>query len=59
MFSYYPYMLIDDNESNLAECEKKGCHGIFLSDIKISQKYPNAKQLEDVWKFYENLIKTL
>lgn len=59
MFSYYPSMLIDDNESNLAECEKKGCHGIFLSDIKISQKYPNAKQLEDIWEFYQNLIKTL
>lgn len=59
MYSYYPSMLIDDNESNIAECEKKGCHGIFLSDIKVSQKYPNAKNLEDVWKFYETLINRL
>lgn len=59
MYSYYPSMLIDDKESNIAECEKKGCHGIFLSDIRISQKYPNAKTLDDVWEFYQNLISTL
>ncbi len=59
IYSYYPSMLIDDNEANIAECEKKGCHGIFLSDIKVSQKYPNAKRLEDIWIFYKNLIKRL
>ena len=52
-------MLIDDNEGNIAECEKKGCHGIFLSDIKVSQKYPNAKTLDDLWDFYQELIKKL
>lgn len=59
MYSYYPSMLIDDNEGNIAECEKKGCHGIFLSDIKVSQKYPNAKTLDDLWDFYQELIKKL
>ncbi len=59
MYSYYPSMLIDDNEANIAECEKKGCHGIFLSDIKISQKYENAKNMDDIWKFYQKLIKNL
>lgn len=58
-YSYYPFMLIDDKESNIAECEKKGCHGIFLSDIRISQKYPNVKTLKEVWEFYQNLISTL
>lgn len=59
MYSYYPSMLIDDKEDNITECAKKGCHGIFLSDIKTSQKYPNAKSLDDVWDFYQHLIQTL
>ncbi len=59
MYSYYPSMLIDDNESNIEECEKKGCRGIFLSDLKISQKYPNARELNDIWNFYKNLISNL
>lgn len=59
MYTYYPSMLIDDNEFNIAECEKKGSRGIFLSDIKISQKYPNAKTLDDVWDFYKSLIQEL
>lgn len=59
MYSYYPSMLIDDNESNIEECAKKGCRGIFLSDLKISQKYPNAKELEDIWKYYKDLISNL
>lgn len=59
MYSYYPSILLDDNESNLAECEKKGCHGIFLSDLKVSQKYPNAKTMEDIYNFYHNLVSQL
>jgi 5'(3')-deoxyribonucleotidase len=59
MYSYYPSMLIDDNESNLAECEKKGCHGLFLSDIKISQKYPNARSLDYILTFYNELVNSL
>lgn len=59
MYSYYPSMLIDDNESNIVECEKKGCHGIFLSDLQVSQKYPNARNLNDVWEFYKKLIEKL
>lgn len=59
MYSYYPSILLDDNESNLAECEKKGCHGIFLSDLKVSQKYPNAKTMEDIYNFYHHLVSRL
>lgn len=59
MYSYYPAMLIDDNERNLEECAKNGCHGLFLSDIKVSQKYENAKTPEDIWRFYQNLMKNL
>lgn len=59
LYPNYPCMLIDDKESNLDECAKFGCNGIFLSDIKTSQKYPNVKTLEDVWNFYQNLIQTL
>lgn len=59
MYSYYPSILLDDNESNLAECEKKGCHGIFLSDLKVSQRYPNVKTMEDIYNFYHNLVSQL
>ncbi len=59
LFSYYPSILLDDNESNLAECEKKGCHALFISDIKISQKYPNAKTMDDIWNFYHDLVSKL
>ena len=59
MYSYYPSILLDDNESNLEECEKKGCHGLFISDIKVSRKYPNAKTMDDIWNFYYNLISKL
>ena len=59
MYSYYPSMLIDDKEENLNECTRKGCRGLYLSDIKISQKYPNAKTAEDIWTFYQSLIQTL
>lgn len=59
MYPYFPSMLVDDNEGNISECEKKGCHGLFLSDIKISQKYPNAKSPEDIYSFFEELIKKL
>ena len=56
MYSYYPSMLVDDKEENLDECTKKGCKGLFLSDVKRSQRYPNAKSVEDIWSFYQNLI---
>lgn len=56
LYPNYSCMLIDDNEKNLSECAKYGCHGIFLSDIKTSKKYSNAKTLEDIWKFYQALI---
>ena len=59
MYSYYPSMLVDDKEENLVECEKKGCRGLFLSDIQKSQKYPNAESVEGVWTFYQSLINTL
>lgn len=58
LYSGFPAsMLIDDKESNLAECELKGCHGLFLSDSEYSQKYPNVKELDDIYTFYDNLIK--
>ena len=59
LFSYYPSILLDDKESNLEECEKKGCHGMFLSDIKVSQRYPNARTMDDIWNFYHDLISKL
>lgn len=59
MYTYYPSMIIDDKESNIEECEKKGCRGLFLSDIKVSQKYPNVKKPEDIYNFYLELTKTL
>lgn len=59
LYSGFPSMLIDDKESNLTECEPKGCHGLFLSDLKISQKYPNVKELKDIYTFYCDLVKTL
>lgn len=59
MYSYYPSILLDDKESNLEECEKKGCHGMFLSDIKVSQRYPNARTMDDIWNFYHDLISKL
>ena len=58
MYSYYPSMLVDDNENNIDECVKKGCHGLFLSDIKVSQKYPNAKTVNDIFVFYQNLMQS-
>lgn len=57
MYSHYPAILLDDKEENLDECEKKGCHGLFLSDLKISQNYPNVRELEDIWKFYQQVLK--
>lgn len=59
MYSYYPSMLVDDKQENLDECTRKGCHGLYLSDIRVSQKYPNAKTVEDIWTFYQGLIKAL
>lgn len=59
LYPNYPCMLIDDKEENLDECSKFGCHGIFLSDIKTSKKYPQAKKLEDIWIFYQHLIQTI
>lgn len=57
MYNSYPCMLIDDNEKNLQECETKGRQGLFLSDIKVSQKYQNVKRMSDIWKFYQKIIK--
>lgn len=56
MVTYYPAMLIDDKESNLDDCEGKGCKGLFLSDIKRSQKYKNVEDLEDIYLFYKKMI---
>lgn len=56
LVTYYPAMLIDDKESNLDECERKGCKGLFLSDIKRSQKYKNVEDLEDIYLFYKKMI---
>lgn len=56
MFTYYPSMLIDDKEENLLECEKKGCQGLFLSDIKKSQRYENVTDMDDILKFYLKLV---
>lgn len=55
----YPSIIVDDKEKNIEECEKKGCHGILLSDLKTSQKYPNAKSPEDLWNFYCKLTENL
>lgn len=57
MYSHYPAILLDDKEENLDECQKKGCHGLFLSDLKISQNYPNVRELEDIWRFYQQILK--
>jgi 5'(3')-deoxyribonucleotidase len=59
MYSYYPSMLIDDNEKNISECEKKGCQGIFLSDIQVSKRYPNVEKMDDIWTFYKEFLKKL
>lgn len=53
LYSYFPSMLIDDNEKNLAECQDKGVYGVFLSDLKVSQKFPNVKKLDDIYTFYK------
>lgn len=55
IFPYYPSMLVDDKEENLDDCAKKGCHGLFLSDLKVSQRYENAYEVEDIWKFYQKI----
>lgn len=55
LMTYYPAMLIDDKESNLDECERNGCKGLFLSDIKKSQKYKNVVELEDIYSFYKQM----
>ena len=57
ILQYYPSMIVDDKEENLEDCEKKGCHPLFLSDLKISQKYENAKSVEDIWTFYQKIKK--
>lgn len=59
MYTYHPSMLIDDNESNLDICAKNGCQGLFLSDLKVSQRYPNAKTMNDIWNFYQKTISEL
>lgn len=56
LYPDYPCMLVDDKEQNLIECQKKGCHGLFLSDIKTSQVFPNAKSMQDIWNYFEYLI---
>lgn len=56
MYSYYPSILMDDKEENLDECRKKGCHGLFLSDLKVSQNYRNVRTLEDIWDYYTEII---
>lgn len=54
---YIPFLLVDDKEENLDDCKKKGGHGLFLSDLKVSQRYENAKKVEDIWKFYQTVKK--
>ena len=49
-------MLVDDKEQNLIECRKKGCHGLFLSDIKTSEIFPNAKNMQDIWNYFEYIV---
>ncbi len=56
LYPGYPCMLVDDKESNLIECKEKGCHGLFLSDIKTTDKFPVAENLDDIWNFFKNLI---
>ncbi|MDO4282477.1 MAG: hypothetical protein Q4D02_02470 [Clostridia bacterium] len=56
MYSYYPSILMDDKEENLDECKKKGCHGLFISDLKVSQHYRNVRCLEDIWTYYKEVI---
>lgn len=57
IYPFYPSILVDDKEENLDDCEKKGCHGLLLSDFKKSQKYENVYNPEDVWKFYQKIKK--
>lgn len=54
---FHPSLIVDDKEENLDDCSKKGCHGLFLSDLKISQRYENARNVEDIWKFYQKVKK--
>lgn len=55
IYPFIPAILVDDNEGNLDDCNKKGCHGLFLSDLKISQRYENARKVEDIWTFYKKI----
>lgn len=57
MYPFYPSILVDDKEENLDDCSKKGCNGLFLSDLKVSQRYENARKVEDIWKFYQKIKK--
>lgn len=59
MYSYYPSILLDDNESNLVECSKKGSYGIFISDLKISQKFITAKSVGDILDIYKRRLEQL
>lgn len=56
LYPDYPSILVDDNEKNLIECKKKGCHGLFMSDIKTCGTFPTAHSLDDIWNFFESLI---
>lgn len=55
IYPYTPSMVIDDKEENLDDCQRRGCHCLFLSDLKVSQKYDNAKMPEDIWKSYKKI----
>lgn len=55
IYPFYPSLLVDDKEENLDDCSKKGCHGLFLSDLKVSQRYENARNVEDIWNFYQKV----
>lgn len=55
IYPFIPAILVDDNEVNLEDCNKKGCHGLFLSDLKVSQTYENARKVEDIWTFYKKI----
>lgn len=59
MYSYYPSMLIDDKETNLIECAKKGSYGVFMSDVKMCQKFVTVRNVEEIYEIYQRRIKEI
>lgn len=59
IYTKSPCILVDDKEENLIQCARKGCHGLYFSDTKLSQGFPTAKCIEDIWNFFLEFTKNL